>query len=71
MTGGLDRMGKMVKSDGYQAGTVQGNPQSSAETTVVEAASDDSDEGVTIHADSATPVIVSTQSSPISKKEQK
>ncbi|KAJ0166831.1 Sporulation-specific protein 5 [Colletotrichum tanaceti] len=71
MTGGLDRMGKVVKSDGYQAGTVQGNPQSSAEATVIETASDDSDEGVTIHADSTTPVIVSTQSSPISKKEQK
>ncbi|KZL71613.1 RNA binding protein MSSP-2 [Colletotrichum tofieldiae] len=71
MTGGLDRMGKMVKSDDYQAGTVQGNPQSSAETTTVETASVDSDEGVTIHADSATTVIVSTQSSPISKKEHK
>ncbi|GJC94356.1 sporulation-specific protein [Colletotrichum higginsianum] len=71
MTGGLDRMGKVVKSDGYQAGTVQGNPQSSVEATVIETASDDSDEGVTIHADSITPVIVSTQSSPILKKEQK
>ncbi|KAJ0332756.1 hypothetical protein COL5a_001480 [Colletotrichum fioriniae] len=71
MTGGLDRMGKGVKSDDYQAGTVQGNTQSPAETTVAEISSDDSDEGVTIHADSATPIIVSTQSSPICKKEKK
>ncbi|TDZ47220.1 Sporulation-specific protein 5 [Colletotrichum trifolii] len=73
MSGGLDRMGKVVKSDGYQAGsTVQGKPQSTAEaqTSTEVNTADDSDEGVTIQ-EVTTPVIVSTQSSPTVKKEQK
>ncbi|KAF4489425.1 Sporulation-specific protein 5 [Colletotrichum fructicola Nara gc5] len=72
LTGGLDRMGKGVKSEGYQAGnTVQGKPQSAVEVSVEASNADDSDEGVTIHADATTPVIVSTQSSPVVKKERK
>ncbi|KAF6833468.1 RNA binding protein mssp-2 [Colletotrichum plurivorum] len=72
LTGGLDRMSKGVKSDGYQAGsTVQGKTQSTAEVSVAASTADDSDEGVTIHAEATTPVIVSTQSSPAMKKEHK
>ncbi|OLN81242.1 Sporulation-specific protein 5 [Colletotrichum chlorophyti] len=72
MTGGLDRMGKVVKSDGYQAGTVQGKPQSSEEVAnTPDTASIKSDEGVTIHAESNTTVVASTQSPPAVKKDEK